>query len=177
MKPKHEELIANDLFGGSTNFDLTILEGPIFGTYDTAALDLGTFVLNLMPSEFGTSVVTYQLCSTDCPDLCDTSTLTITVAQSENPFVPNTVTPNGDGANDDLVFDIITFSDPDDIPDNELIIFNRWGDIIYEAKPYTNNWNGLNQDGQPVPEGTYYYVLRLNISRGEIIRGDITVIR
>ena len=170
-------LIANDLFGGSTNFDLTILEGPIFGTYDTAALDLGTFVLNLMPSEFGTSVVTYQLCSTDCPDLCDTSTLTITVAQSENPFVPNTVTPNGDGANDDLVFDIITFSDPDDIPDNELIIFNRWGDIIYEAKPYTNNWNGLNQDGQPVPEGTYYYVLRLNISRGEIIRGDITVIR
>eukprot|EP00903_Cladosiphon_okamuranus_P000727 g725.t1 len=170
-------LIANDLFGGSTNFDLTILEGPIFGTYDTAALDLGTFVLNLMPSEFGTSIVTYQLCSTDCPDLCDTSTLTITVAQSENPFVPNTVTPNGDGANDDLVFDIITFSDPDDIPDNELIIFNRWGDIIYEAKPYTNNWNGLNQDGQPVPEGTYYYVLRLNISRGEIIRGDITVIR
>ncbi|MEO0877697.1 MAG: gliding motility-associated C-terminal domain-containing protein, partial [Bacteroidota bacterium] len=101
----------------------------------------------------------------------------ISVAQSDNPFVPNVVTPNGDGDNDDLVFDVITFSDPEEIPDNELIIFNRWGDIIFEAKPYNNDWNGLNQEGQPIPEATYYYVLRLNISRGEIIRGDITVIR
>ena len=170
-------LVANDVLGGSTNFEITILDGPIFGTFDTTALDLGTFSLNLLPSEFGVSEVTYQICSTDCPDLCSTSTLSISVAQSDNPFVPNTITPNGDGANDDLVFDTITFSDPDEIPDNELIIFNRWGDIIFQAKPYINNWNGLNQEGQPVPEATYYFVLRLNISRGEIIRGDVTVIR
>ena len=170
-------LIANDILGGSTNFDITLVDGPIFGTVDTAALELGTFSITLLPTEFGQSVVTYEICNTDCPDICATSTLTINVAQSENPFVPNTVTPNGDGANDDLVFDVITFSDPEDIPDNELIIFNRWGDIIYEAKPYNNDWNGLNMEGQPIPEATYYYVLRLNISRGEIIRGDITVIR
>lgn len=170
-------LIANDVLGGSTNFDITLLDGPIFGTVDTAALELGNFVINLLPTEFGQSVVTYEICNTDCPDICATSTLTINVAQSENPFVPNTVTPNGDGANDDLVFDVITFSDPEEIPDNELIIFNRWGDIIFQAKPYNNDWNGLNMEGQPIPEATYYYVLRLNISRGEIIRGDITVIR
>lgn len=170
-------LIANDILGGSTNFDITLVDGPLFGTVDTAALELGNFVISLLPTEFGQTVVTYEICNTDCPDICSTSTLTINVAQSENPFVPNTVTPNGDGANDDLVFDVITFSDPEDIPDNELIIFNRWGDIIFQAKPYNNDWNGLNMEGQPIPEATYYYVLRLNISRGEIIRGDITVIR
>ncbi len=170
-------LVANDILGGSTNFDITILNGPIFGTFDTTALDLGTFALTLLPGEFGVSEVTYEICSADCPDLCSTSTLSITVAQSENPFVPNVVTPNGDGDNDDLIFDVITFSNPDEIPDNELIIFNRWGDIIFEAKPYNNDWNGLIQEGQPIPEATYYYVLRLNISRGEIVRGDITVIR
>ncbi|MEL7425641.1 MAG: gliding motility-associated C-terminal domain-containing protein, partial [Bacteroidota bacterium] len=170
-------LVANDILGGSTNFTITILNDPIFGTFDPAALELGTFALTLLPGQFGVSTVDYEICSTDCPDLCSTSTLNIAVAQSDNPFVPNVVTPNGDGDNDDLVFDVITFSDPEEIPDNELIIFNRWGDIIFEAKPYNNDWNGLNQEGQPIPEATYYYVLRLNISRGEIIRGDITVIR
>ena len=32
-----------------------------------------------------------------------------------------------------------------DYPENELTIFNRWGDIIFQAAPYNNNWNGQNQ--------------------------------
>ncbi|MGH1437922.1 MAG: gliding motility-associated C-terminal domain-containing protein [Lewinella sp.] len=170
-------LLTNDQLGGTTNFDLTILTGPAFGTFDTTALAQGDFVLSLQPTEFGVTTVTYQICSTDCPDLCDTSTLMITALPSEENFIPNTITPNGDGANDQLVFDILLFNPADDFPDNEIVVFNRWGDIIYEAKPYNNDWSGLNMDGTEVPEGTYYYVLRLNISRGEIVRGDITVIR
>lgn len=170
-------LLANDQLGGITNFDLTILTGPSFGTFDTTALAQGDFVLTLLPTEFGVTTVTYQVCSTDCPDLCATSTLEITALPSDENFIPNTITPNGDGANDQLVFDILLFNPAEDFPDNEIVIFNRWGDIIYEAKPYNNDWSGLNQDGTEIPEGTYYYVLRLNISRGNIIRGDITVIR
>ncbi|WP_367388462.1 gliding motility-associated C-terminal domain-containing protein [Lewinella sp. LCG006] len=170
-------LLANDQLGGITNFDLTILTSPTFGTFDTMALAQGDFVLTLLPTEFGVTTVTYQVCSTDCPDLCATSTLEITALPSEENFIPNTITPNGDGANDQLVFDILLFNPAEDFPDNEIVIFNRWGDIIYEAKPYNNDWSGLNMDGTEIPEGTYYYVLRLNISRGNIIRGDITVIR
>ncbi|MEL7220474.1 MAG: gliding motility-associated C-terminal domain-containing protein, partial [Bacteroidota bacterium] len=169
-------LIANDVTGGA-GFEISIVSPPAFGTIDTAALALGnlSYMVNLL--EFGETELTYEICSTECPDLCSTALVSITIAPRDDSFVPNTITPNDDGANDQLVFDVLLFNSAEEFPDNELIIFNRWGDIIYEAKPYNNDWNGLSGDGTPVPEATYYYILRLDIGRGEIIRGDITVIR
>ena len=66
---------------------------------------------------------------------------------------------------------------PDAYPESELIIFNRWGDVLYKVTPYNNNWDGKNSQGNPLPEGTYYYVLRLDTREGEVIRGDITILR
>ena len=80
-------------------------------------------------------------------------------------------------ADDELIFDIILITPPEEFPDNELIVFNRWGDIVYQSKPYNNDWQGQNNDGDPLPDGTYYYVLRLDISEGVIYRGDITIIK
>ncbi|MCX8212046.1 MAG: gliding motility-associated C-terminal domain-containing protein, partial [Lewinella sp.] len=88
----------------------------------------------------------------------------------------NAITPNGDGLNEQFIFTKLQ-RNSGDFPDNEIIIFNRWGDIIFEAKPYNNDWTGNNNGGTPVPEGTYYYILRLNVGEGDIIRGDVTVIR
>ncbi|MEZ4987297.1 MAG: gliding motility-associated C-terminal domain-containing protein [Saprospiraceae bacterium] len=170
-------LITNDNIGGSNNFSINVLSPPAFGTYDTMALNLGTLALTVPVTQFGTTEMTYELCNTDCPNICDTTTVTINVQRGDEIFVPNTITPNDDGANDQLIFDVLLFGEADEFPDNELIIFSRWGDILYQAKPYNNDWTGVNQSGEPVPEGTYYYVLRLNISRGEIVRGDITIIR
>jgi gliding motility-associated-like protein len=45
--------------------------------------------------------------------------------------------------------------------ENELTIFNRQGLKVFEARPYLNNWNGLYK-GALLPEGVYYYVLKLN---------------
>ena len=78
--------------------------------------------------------------------------------------------------NDQLIFDDLLLA-PDKYPNNSLIVFNRWGDIVYEAKPYNNDWNGVSGDGSELPDGTYYYILRLEIGSGNIIRGDITIIR
>jgi gliding motility-associated-like protein len=169
-------LIANDITGGA-DYEITLISQPAFGTVDTAALAMGNLLYSVDILNFGITELTYELCSKNCPDLCDTATVSIVIAPRDDTFVPNTITPNDDGANDQLVFDVLLFNPAEEFPDNELIIFNRWGDIIYEAKPYNNDWNGLSQDGTPVPEATYYYILRLNIGRGEIIRGDITVIR
>jgi len=125
----------------------------------------------------GTTTIDYEICSTVCEGLCDQASLLIrSDASGADPQVYNAITPNGDGLNETFVFDILDLR-PDEFPDNELIIFNRWGDVIFEAKPYNNDWSGVNTGGTPVPEGTYYYILRLNIGEGEIIRGDITVIR
>ena len=46
-----------------------------------------------------------------------------------------------------------------------LTIFNRWGNKVFEAAPYTNTWDGTSQFGsafgEGLPESTYYYVLDL----------------
>ena len=90
--------------------------------------------------------------------------------------VPNAITPNGDGANDFFMVPEIE-QNPDAYPDSELIIFNRWGDVLYRASPYNNDWEGTNNSGQPLGEGTYYYVLRLDTREGEFKKGDITILR
>jgi flagellar hook assembly protein FlgD len=49
--------------------------------------------------------------------------------------------------------------------------------VVYKAAPYQNEWDGVDQDGQPLPEGTYYYVLLLRDGIKEVIYGNVLVIR
>ena len=73
--------------------------------------------------------------------------------------VPNIFTPNGDGIND--YFEIGYGEEGKPINDlnqyflsHKLVIFNRWGKIVYESTDYKNDW-----DGGKLPDGTYFYVL------------------
>jgi gliding motility-associated-like protein len=72
------------------------------------------------------------------------------------------ISPNNDNINDALVFDNL-----DQFEKNKLIIFNRWGNIVYEVENYKNNWKGISNgrstlDSQSkLPVGTYFYNLRL----------------
>ena len=90
--------------------------------------------------------------------------------------VPNAITPNGDGKNDFFMVPAIE-QQPDAYPNSEITIFNRWGDILYQTSPYNNDWDGRNNTGNPISEGTYYYVLRLDTREGEVMKGEITILR
>jgi gliding motility-associated-like protein len=90
--------------------------------------------------------------------------------------VPNAITPNGDGRNDLFIFPILE-KDVHAFPHSELVIFNRWGDVVYQAAPYLNDWDGKNKNGKKLVEGTYYYVLRLDVREGKTQKGDITILR
>jgi len=74
-------------------------------------------------------------------------------------IVDDILSPNDDGFNDN--FEINGFEDNLAInhPKNKIIIFNRWGQAIYEASPYDNDWEGdyNGESGRLVPQGTYYY--------------------
>ena len=77
-------------------------------------------------------------------------------------FVPTGFSPNGDGVNDGYVIDHI-----DNYPGNRLWVYNRWGNLIYKARDYKNDWDGVANVsgiymGKKVPNGTYYYILDLN---------------
>ncbi|MCB0636158.1 MAG: gliding motility-associated C-terminal domain-containing protein, partial [Lewinella sp.] len=172
------DVVENDQLNGNPNWAITVVSGPAFGTFDSLTfVNDGILDYTVGPASTGLTQLVYEICSTDCPDLCATATVNINVEGDGNIFVPNTITPNGDGANDELIFDILIITPEDEAPDNELIVFSRWGDIVYHAKPYNNDWRGTNDNGDDLPEGTYYYVLRVNIAEGVILEGDITIIR
>ncbi len=120
---------------------------------------------------------TYELCNDLCPDLCDTALVRILMEAGPEPLdtviIPNAFTPNDDGVNDTWVIDGL-----DKYPDNEVVIFNRWGDIVFETQSYNNDWGGEYQkSGKSLPQATYYYILRLNVPGGKIYRGDITILK
>jgi len=46
-------------------------------------------------------------------------------------------------------------------PTNEVHIFDKWGDAVYDKINYRNDWNGAGKSGE-LPDGTYYYLIKLN---------------
>ncbi|RYD98055.1 MAG: DUF11 domain-containing protein [Sphingobacteriales bacterium] len=85
--------------------------------------------------------------------------------------IPNVITPDGDGKND-------TFKIPGlaAYPDNNLTIYNRWGNEVWKSnsRSYNNDWNGNGLNG-----GTYYYILKLKDGTGnwQIFKGWITLLK
>ena len=118
---------------------------------------------------------TYNAIVTDVNGCSDTVSVLISVSPviiNTAVIIPNLLTPNGDGFNDNFkIFNIDLY------PDNELVIFNSYGQVIYTASPYNNEWYGI-YGGANVPDGTYYYVLNLNDTTvaSEPFQGIITII-
>jgi gliding motility-associated-like protein len=72
--------------------------------------------------------------------------------------VPQILTPNGDGKNDELVIRFI-----DLYPNNKVQVYNRWGSLVYSKDGYTNDWKGTNEKGNGgvLPAGTYFILVDL----------------
>jgi len=169
-------VLANDLISGQ-EYSVSLLKSPDVGK--VAAIETGSPQYSVRGGYFGEDFFTYLLCNELCENLCDTATVFIDIPFDEDykaPPLPNAITPNGDGLNDFLEFELLEDSGTI-YPDNELIIFNRWGDIVFRARPYNNDWSGRGNDGKELPHATYYYVLRLNISEGIILKGDVTILQ
>jgi gliding motility-associated-like protein len=63
---------------------------------------------------------------------------------------PNVITANGDGIND--------FFEIENLPDNtEVIILNRWGNVVFSSDNYQNNWDGKDTSGKELVDGVYTY--------------------
>lgn len=92
--------------------------------------------------------------------------------------IPSAFSPNNDGWND--VFKILELEAFDN---SELTIFNRWGDVVYSAIPYQNDWVGQSNSmslrvGENVVDGTYFYSLKLTRGAEEkIYKGSVELKR
>ncbi|GAB3954845.1 hypothetical protein GCM10028805_40950 [Spirosoma harenae] len=86
-------------------------------------------------------------------------------------FIPEGFSPNGDGINDRFVIQYV----PEDVTVH-VEIYNRWGNLVYQNINYKNDWDGASNQGvktadtkQGLPDGTYYYQIRLSDGR-EFVR-------
>lgn len=87
-------------------------------------------------------------------------------------FIPNSFTPNGDGINDQ--FQIFG----QDIQSVNLMIFNRWGEMIFQGSNQFQTWDGTYQGVDQSP-GVYTYSISLTFLNDATIQqnGSITLIR
>ncbi|MDD4545386.1 MAG: gliding motility-associated C-terminal domain-containing protein, partial [Bacteroidales bacterium] len=75
--------------------------------------------------------------------------------QVDNVLFSNVVTPNGDGIND--VFKLNNLVEQDAFPENELIIFNRQGKMIYQKKNIKIDTDFWDPEQTKTPNGTYFF--------------------
>lgn len=149
---------ANDI--GDPN-SVVIIAGPYHGSATTGTN--GTIIYTPSGTFIGTDTVYYRICDATCAMTCRQAKLLITVSEETIIQVPGGFSPNGDGRNDGFVIKGL-----EQYPDNELLILNRWGDEVYKAAPYKNDWMGQSQGkgltlyGSELVEGTYFYILTLD---------------
>ena len=103
----------------------------------------------------GPNIIIWTVTDGNCIEI---DTLIITVKPPEECIedsleMPTGFSPNGDGPNDFFVIHgLVRY------PDNELKVFNRWGNLVYQKKNYNNEWNGTNNNGDKLPDGTYFAI-------------------
>lgn len=113
----------------------------------------------------GNETFIYTVCNLNCTDTtfsnrCDIAQVLLQVAASPDCEIPSVITPNGDNINDIFFIPPCLMSCADCVAsDNELTIFNQWGDHVFHSDNYAQNWGGT-YNGEDLPAGTYYYVFR-----------------
>lgn len=171
------DVLDNDVTNNQST-TLKLIDQTQFGDLDNN----NSTVEYTLPHQYDGAIdFSYEICLTDCPLICDTAWTTVLLnyeipAEPVNDEISNAITPNGDGVNDAFVVPQLVDT-PELYPDAEFILFDRWGNILYQTRPYQNEWRGTNQAGKDLATGTYYYLLRLDISSGNVLKGDLTIIR
>ena len=101
-----------------------------------------------------------------------------TVCNSDNIFMPNTFSPNGDGVND------IFYPRGKSLYNvQSLTIFNRWGQMVFQRRDFPANaqnmgWDG-NFNGRPAPSDAYVYIVEVICENAQVvaIHGSVTLVR
>lgn len=110
--------------------------------------EMGTYTIELIViDQFGCS---------------DTADVIIDASGEYSIIIPNIFTPNGDDDNDIFHFTL------QNATELHCIIYNRWGQFMYEFEALDGGWDGRTQSGLEASEGGYYYLLWVTDFMGEV---------
>ncbi len=140
---------------------LTIIQPPASGAI--ATLINGVLQINYAGVNFtGKDQLTIQVC--DVFNECTQQILEIDVIGDIEIY--NGLSTGSDGKNDIFLIQYIEILP--DTQDNRVTIYNRWGNKVFEVEKYNNTtkvFRGLNDNGNELPSGTYFYKIEFNSGR------------
>ncbi|MGB1206883.1 MAG: Ig-like domain-containing protein, partial [Chitinophagales bacterium] len=189
-EPIEIDVLANDIYDDSGVVTITIVSDPTNGTVTVNSDETQDVSVTYDPFDSFAEADTflYELCvATEGGTICDTAQVIITInlpVECELVFAEG-FSPNSDNINDtyqieNLDFIGECFSTIENI-EPEMLIFNRWGDVVYRKVGYTNGdaWDGTwYTNGQDVADGTYFYILSLEPNNARLrYTGSIEVRR
>jgi len=163
------KLVECDSGFNMAEFDLTSQYANI-----TVEPELITFHLNEEDSESGDNAINFpeNFLNAQNPqrifvriskDICFETAVFSLEVENCPPHIPEGFSPNEDGVNDEFFIAGLR----DIFEGFELLIYDRYGTLIYKGDNNIPNWNGtankgINNKGNPMPVGTYFYILHLN---------------
>jgi gliding motility-associated-like protein len=86
--------------------------------------------------------------------------------------IPEFLSPNGDNQNE-----LWLLQNTAQYPNIKVTVYNRWGNVVFEAEPYNNDWNGhlKGTNPNPLPAATYFYVVDTNKKSQDPYQGYIEI--
>jgi gliding motility-associated-like protein len=98
----------------------------------------------------GENIILWTVTNGLCTDFKDYVSIYV-----NNLVIPTLITPNGDQHNEYFILNGI-----ETLGRTELLIFDRRGTRVYKNDNYNNDWNGLDYNGNTLPDDTYFYTIR-----------------
>lgn len=155
-----DNILITDLSQGATIYNWSLADVPLSNLADLVypVTDTGQYIFHLIVmNQFG------------CVDSLD---VTITVNPSYALFFPNAFSPNGNGSND--------FFMPKGygIDEFEMLIFDRWGELVFKSNDLYTGWDGTYKGGLPFAD-VYVYKCAIRDIKGDshYYIGHVTVVR
>lgn len=116
-----------------------------------------------------------KLTVSNTPSCVDDTTICLVVEPDFTLYIPNSFTPNGNGLNDEF------YPKGENIAEFEMLIYNRWGNLVFRADDISKHWNGTWQGkgGEIVEQDVYVYIINLKDKVGQKRQfiGHVTVIK
>jgi len=159
--------VLDYLFGTTLNADLPEIGVGLW----SLATGAGEIFNSAAPSTdvnglaLGDNVFEWAVTNGVCSPVIDMVTIEV-----NDLLIPTLITPNNDGRNDYFVLRGL-----ESLGSTELVIFDRRGLKVYENNEYDNTWEGLDYNSNPLPDDTYFYVIRT--ASGKSLSGYIVVRR
>ena len=155
-------VIQNDSFGSFLP-TLRIVKYPLNGLITVGTQ--GEMTYKPSTNYCGADVATYEICTVAG---CATANINFKVG-CDDLVIYSAFSPNNDGINDYFHIEGI-----EKFSNSTVSVFNRWGNEVFAAKNYKNDWSGT-WGGTNLPEGTYFYVF--NDGDGHTLSGYVEIQR